>query len=520
LVKSSSQRALVGYLQALSQAVPKRMFLGGVLDDLAEMLDSERVFLFKLRAQAGFHVLLARGRDREDLSGGAERLSHFAIARMVRSERPVFVADASRDRRYRTEEVLQGKKRPLSIVVLPIHVRGALRGGVYADHRFKHLKYPPRDLESVEALVSVLSLALLLREVSRRKRGGPGEGTAKPSGGSGGVARLHVPGGEPELFHGLMSVNPDMRDIFDTIRSLAPSDIPVLIQGETGTGKGVLARAVHESSSRGSNPYVCVHCGSVPETLIESEIMGHVKGAFTGADLDREGVFVTADGGTLLLDEVADMSLELQKKLLRVLEDGLVRPVGAKDPVRVDVRLVCSTSGDLEKLVKEGVLRRDLYHRLKGVVVHLPPLRERREDILPLAAHFLQEYAREEGRSAATLGEGAKLKMLGYSWPGNVRELEHEMRRLVALGVEEIGAEHLALSARRQDPFERDADAAEALTLEEAVAEAEKQAISVALKSARGNKSRAAAQLGITRKALYRRMAKYGIPGGGELPRQ
>jgi DNA-binding NtrC family response regulator len=326
---------------------------------------------------------------------------------------------------------------------------------------------------------------------------------------------MHVPGGELELFHGLMSVNPDMKDIFDTLRSLAHSDIPVLIQGETGTGKGVLARALHESSARGSRPYVCVHCGSVPETLIESEIMGHVKGAFTGADLDREGVFVTADGGTLLLDEVADMSLELQKKLLRVLEDGLVRPVGAKEPVRVDVRLVGSTSGDLEKLVKEDAFRRDLYHRLKGVVIQLPPIRERREDILPLATHFLQKYALEEGRGAATLKESAKLKMLGYSWPGNVRELEHEMRRLVALGVEEIGAEHLTFSGRREDSLDKGPGGAEAPSLEEAVAEAEKEAISMALRGARGNKSRAAAQLGITRKALYRRMAKHGIAGGG-----
>jgi transcriptional regulator with PAS, ATPase and Fis domain len=211
------------------------------------------------------------------------------------------------------------------------------------------------------------------------------------------------------------------------------------------------------------------------------------------------------------------MSPDLQKKLLRVLEDGRVRPVGAKTPVQVDVRLVCSTSRDLEKLVRQGKFRRDLYYRLKGAVLEIPPLRERREDVLPLAIQFLQSHARKENCPPPVLAESAHAAFLKHSWPGNTRELENEMRRLVALGHATIRAEDLYAGLGRQGKRRLEPSGLGGLTLQDAVAQAEREAILNALRLSRGNKSKTAQALGVTRKALYRRMSKYGISGESAL---
>ena len=240
-----------------------------------------------------------------------------------------------------------------------------------------------------------------------------------------------------------------------------------------------------------------------------------MRGAFTGAETSYDGVFVRADRGTLLLDEVGETSLEVQKKLLRVLEDGLVRALGAKEPVQVDVRLISTTSRDLEKLVRQGRFRGDLYYRLKGVDLLVPPLRDRKEDVLPLALRFLEKHARAAGRKLPELTVAARGKLLRHPWPGNVREVENEMRKLVALGADPIEPRHLSPTLARRGRSEGDwqPSGSSAWRLDETVELAEREAILGALKSARGNKSRAAKHLGITRKSLYRRMAKYGIRG-------
>jgi len=415
----------------------------------------------------------------------------------------------------------------MSILVLPLRHRGEIQGGIYADHRFRPIEPRASGDEVLEAGTAILVLALSLRDESRaarRLRRALESLRAGAHADAGGLeedavaASLHaaLPDGANRLasFYGLITANPDLSDICDTVRTLS-SDLPILIQGETGTGKGLLARAVHESSARGAKPFVVLHAPTVPDSLIESELLGHVKGAFTGAESDHDGVLVRADGGTLFLDEAGDMSAELQKKLLRVLEDGQVRAVGGKEPRRVDVRLITSTSRDLEALVREGLFRQDLYFRLKGLTFLVPALRERREDVLPLAEHFLGRHAAPLGRQPPLLEEGARRRLANHSWPGNVRELENEMRRLVALGHESIEARDLELAQVRPREEEARARSAAGVSrrLGETVELAEREAILEALRAARGNKSRAALNLGVTRKSLYRRMAKYGISG-------
>ncbi|MBI4602320.1 MAG: sigma-54-dependent Fis family transcriptional regulator, partial [Planctomycetes bacterium] len=345
-------------LARIAEATPGREVFSEILDALARRIDCERAFLFSLRPRGGFSVLAARTRDEEDISRPGERMSHHAVRKMVATRDTVFVEDARRDRRYRAEEALEGKPTARSILVIPLAARGEVRGGIYADHRFAALEPPAEDDEAVCGLAALAALALEIRERPRRGReasrpaqegawaaagaGGEPAGTGAtdertaagsrdepPVAGEARLARvLEGRGGRPELFQGLLSTNPDMQDLFETVRSLARSDLPVLIQGETGTGKSLLARAVHAASTRSARPFVTFHCGTAPESLVEGELLGHVRGAFTGAEADHEGVLVTADGGTLFLDEVGDMSPAAQAKVLRALEEGVVTPIG------------------------------------------------------------------------------------------------------------------------------------------------------------------------------------------------
>jgi len=231
---------------------------------------------------------------------------------------------------------------------------------------------------------------------------------------------------------GMIGSSPAMLEVYELLEKVAPSDVPVLIQGETGTGKELIAKALHAYGSRKGKRLLAENCAAVPENLLESELFGHKKGAFTGATADREGHFVAADGGTVFLDEIGDMPLPMQSKLLRVLQDGEVRAVGSNVSRRVDVRIVAATHKDLVQAVKDGSFREDLLFRLNVITIYLPPLREREGDVERLALGLLPAIASEVGREAS-LSEGALAALAAWRWPGNVRELENELRRAVAL---------------------------------------------------------------------------------------
>ncbi len=250
----------------------------------------------------------------------------------------------------------------------------------------------------------------------------------------------------PKRF-GMIGDSPPMQAVFDLIAKVAPSDVPVLIQGETGTGKELVARALHEQSRRRDQPFLAENCAAVPPQLLESELFGHKRGSFTGAVADRPGHFVAADGGTVFLDEIGDMPLEMQAKLLRVLQEGEVRPVGSNRTLKVDVRIVAATNKDLRALCAEGGFREDLYFRLNVVTIQLPPLRERGDDVLHLVRHFVGAAAREMGLAPEripTLTPAALEALKGWRWPGNVRELENEIRRALALADGTIGPQDLS----------------------------------------------------------------------------
>lgn len=307
-----------------------------------------------------------------------------------------------------------------------------------------------------------------------------------------------------------VAASPPMRALLATLERIAPTDANVLVLGENGTGKGVIARRLHELSRRANQPFVKVNMGGIPESVFEAEMFGHVKGAFTDAKTDRIGRFELADGGSLFLDEIANIPPAQQPKLLRVLEDGELERVGSSRTLKVDVRLISATNADLAAEVACGRFRKDLMFRLNTVELRLPPLRERGQDIPLLAQAFLRRFATRYGRQGLQLAPSALQALAAWDWPGNVRELAHVIERAVLLTESTlIDAATLALV---QAPA-RGIDGATALAAAQAltVDEAEERLVRQALERSNGNIQRAAAQLGLTRPSLYRRLAKYGI---------
>jgi DNA-binding NtrC family response regulator len=322
--------------------------------------------------------------------------------------------------------------------------------------------------------------------------------------------RLEEDSGEPRL----IGASDALREVQKQIGRAAASDSTVLITGETGTGKEVAARVLHDASKRHGGPFVAINCAAIPAELLESELFGHTKGAFTGAVAERAGRFVEARGGTLLLDEIGDMPLAMQAKLLRAIQERAVMPLGASRPVDIDVRIVAATHRDLQAEVVARTFREDLFYRLNVIPVHLPPLRDRPVDILPLARYFLA-LAVSTGSGARTLGAGAERRLLGHAWPGNVRELKNAMERVQALARGALVTEDdLAfLNASAVAPAQAVAfnDALLDLPLPEAVERLERAAIERALAASSGNRAEAARRLGISRQSLYTKLAAYGL---------
>jgi len=303
-----------------------------------------------------------------------------------------------------------------------------------------------------------------------------------------------------------------MRRLFEELRKVVHTRVTVLIEGETGTGKELIASAVHYWSDRRDRLFVAQNCAALPENLLESELFGHKKGAFTGATEDKKGLFELADGGTLFLDEVGEMPLNLQAKLLRALQEGEIRPVGASKTIKVDVRIVAATHRDLEKEVAEGRFREDLFYRLKVFPIRVPPLRERHEDIPLLAAHFLRKYCQEFGKNISGFSQQAMEMLQTYKWPGNVRELENEVQRLVIQADEGsfIEPEHLSPKIRQVENL---LDRVHPIkgTLKEMMDQVEKWILLEALKEHGHNKSQTAKTLGITREGLHKKLKHFGI---------
>ncbi|MEK6607645.1 MAG: sigma 54-interacting transcriptional regulator [Myxococcota bacterium] len=322
---------------------------------------------------------------------------------------------------------------------------------------------------------------------------------------------------DPATF-GIIGRSRAMQDVFRLVEKVAGSEATVLIQGESGTGKELIARAVHDHGPRARQPFVAINCAALPETLLESELFGHAKGAFTGAVCDKKGLFQAADGGSFFLDEVGEMSPALQTKLLRVLEEGAVTPLGSTREIEVDVRVIAASKSDLEVAVAEGRYRKDLYYRLDVIRVDLPPLRARIEDLPLLVEHFLNKHRLgcKASRPAPRLDDAAMATLAGYAWPGNIRELENEIERLLVLGAEhdvipsELLSPRIAHSAGAR-PARGNGEAAARGTLRARTDALEREMIREGLARTLWNKSRLAKDLGVSRSNLIAKIHQFGL---------
>jgi len=307
-------------------------------------------------------------------------------------------------------------------------------------------------------------------------------------------------------FHDIISKNAKMMEIFSLVQEIASLRSTVLIQGESGTGKELIARAIHYSGDRGDKPFIAVSCAALAETLLESELFGHEKGAFTGAMTQKRGKFELADGGTILLDEIGDISPKLQLDLLRILQEKTFYRVGGTEENKIDVRVIAATHVDLQEAVKQGKFREDLYYRLNVINIHIPPLRERLEDIPLLTKGFVERLSHELGKDIADVSEGALKKLMEHTWPGNVRELENAIERAMVTCKERVLSENdfqFLNSGKKETAW-----IAPAMTLDEM----ERESIIAALKRTEGNVKEAASQLGIDRSTLYDKIKYYKIP--------
>lgn len=319
----------------------------------------------------------------------------------------------------------------------------------------------------------------------------------------------------------MIGTSPKMRQIFDLIQNIAPQSSRVMITGESGTGKELVARAIHENSARAKNPFITINCGAFPETLLESELFGYLRGAFTGANENRRGLFPAAHGGTLFMDEIGNMSVTMQVKLYRVLQEGKVRPIGSTEESDVDVRVIAATNKNLENEIVEGRFREDLYYRLSVIPIHLPPLRERREDIPLLAREFLERFSKSMNKKVLGIEPEAMRRLEVYDWPGNVRELENTIERAVALeGGTRILTE--ALPERIRSHFQESTPSishngdgpalpAEGLNLEEHIQKLERAYLLAALERSGGIRTHAADMLKMSYRSFRHYAKKYGV---------
>ncbi len=388
------------------------------------------------------------------------------------------------------------RKSTPSLPIVVMTAFGSMETAVVAirEGAFDYISKPLK----LEGIKQAVSRALTQRELQGQVEG-------REDGGEGG-ARLGA----------IIGSTPAMVEVYKTVARVAPTHSTVLLLGESGTGKELVARAIHQHSLRARRPFVAVDCGALTETLLESELFGHVRGAFTGAIIDKKGVFEEAQGGTCFLDEIGNVSLYMQIKLLHVLQEREVRRVGGQEWVKVDVRIVAATNKDLIELVRKGAFRQDLYYRLKVVTISLPPLRERAEDAPALAYHFLKRYSQENGKFVPVIADEAMGLLCAYSWPGNIRELENVIERAVALSNQPVltptdlpveVCEHVAarpshgLLREEQSPF------ADTPTLEEV----KKRYVLHVLHNTQGNLSHAAELLDVDRRSLYRMLGRYKI---------
>jgi transcriptional regulator with GAF, ATPase, and Fis domain len=459
--------------------------LDALMDAVVDITSADKGFLVLMDGDQ-VQVKVARNLKRENIADAVSQLSDSIVAKVVKTLKPVIISDAMNDEEFAGSKSIM-KLKLTSVICVPLLDRGKLTGLIYVGNDSVVDLFQPDTMQILTVFAAQASLiianAMLLDQlrVDNRQL----------------TQRL-----EQIRFGEIVGTSAPMQEVFKKVEKVAGTDISVLITGETGTGKELIAREIHIRSPRAQAPFVTINCGAIPESLLESELFGHVKGAFTGAVANKQGKFQAAHGGTLFLDEIGEMPLNLQVKLLRALQEKVIIRVGDTRPEPVDIRIVAATNRNLEEEIQAGGFREDLYYRLNVVNIHLPPLRDRQEDVVVIARYLLGRYAKEYDSKVKGFSPNATVAIRKHHWPGNIRELENRIKKALVLAESTmIGPDDLGLNP---DVLPR------ILSLSEAKDKFQREYINEVLALNNGNRTKTARDLGVDPRTVFRHLEKEG----------
>lgn len=498
-----------------------------ILEISIDLLGAERGFLLVSdeSSREGFQIRVSRNMERAVLEGDEGRYSTTVAKKAAVGGKSVLVTDAQTDERFAdAESVIELDIR--AVMAVPMKIGADVIGVIYVDNRVGEGHFDDDHQRILESFADQAALALRNgRQIEEiRRRGRELENSQKQIQELNDLLKERLEMTEQEFaavrqryqlqqddlqlryaYDQIVGKSPALRQVLKTLDRVTDSDVTVLIQGESGTGKELIARALHFNGPRKNAPFVAENCAAFSEQLLESELFGHKKGSFTGATADKKGLFEAADGGTIFLDEIGEMTPGMQSKLLRVLQDRQVRPIGGNDYRKINVRVVAATHRDLRAMVKEGTFREDLYYRINVVKVTAPPLRDRKEDIPLLVDHFLKKQEGEGGAKIKVHPKAMTL-LMRYDWPGNIRELSNELQRCAAMGLKAIEPESLSDKIREEFTM-----GPRVTSLDQQVTSLEKNVIVETLKKHHYSRLKTAKALGVSRITLYKKMKSYGI---------
>ncbi len=503
-MEDASQIRKLSALLEVSQALGSTLDIREAVEKVLEILDRElgmkRGAIALVRSSGELAIRYAHGMSEGEKQRGRYQMNEGVTGKVVSSGKPVVVPQVSREPLFlnRTRKRSSGQEE--SFICVPIEDRRKTIGALSIIYPFRQNRNFEDSLKVLTIIASMISQSLRLAQMVEEEKAQLADENA--------LLKRELQ--QKYEYRNIVGTGKEMREVYEQIAQVAPTATTVLIRGESGTGKELVAHAIHYHSPRTAKPFVKVNCAALPESLIESELFGHEKGAFTGAVARKRGRFELAEGGTLFLDEIGDLSPALQVKLLRVLQEREFERVGGTETIRVNVRLIAATNVDLEGAVADGRFRSDLYYRLNVFSIFLPPLRERKTDILLLADHFLDKYAKQNGKRIKRISTPAIDMLMTYHWPGNVRELENVIERATLV------CEGNVIHGYHLPPTLQTAEGSGTVTkmsLENAVEAFEKDLIQDALKTARGNRARAARLLDTTERILGYKVKKYSIDG-------
>ncbi len=499
----------------LALATDVRGLLDTIMDVATEATGAERGFLILVDDAKKISFQTARNFRREEVPKPELKVSRTLVTRVMKSGQPILTDNATEDQRFSEFESVE-RLELKSIISVPFRLGEETIGALYLDNPARNGQFGTGDLQFLTALGDQAALAIRnlrqaesMQQLNRQLEHNLEQKSAELEQASRALAERATKYPYTEL----IGESPQMHRVLLLVDKVVDTEVPVLVHGESGTGKELIARALHQYGRRKAGPFVTVNCGAITESLMESELFGHVRGSFTGAHEDKQGLFSAADGGTIFLDEIGEMSFDMQKKLLRVLQEREVRAVGGKDVKKVDVRVISATNRDLRKMMGESTFREDLYYRIAVISIAMPPLRDRDGDIRLLIEHMADRAAIELGLTRKAFDADALDAMAGYAWPGNVRELDNEVKKALTLSDDRVTLEDLsfAIQGERAGPEPELVRPEAGRTLKENLEKMERALIEKALDHTGGNQTRAAKDLGISRVWLRKKMEKHGL---------